>query len=150
MKESRLLFYHHSKRRQIEIREDGGKRESKMRYSQTHSPESQSLILNNKYTSWSAYFGVDAFFYAVWHNVFSMSVLASLLFLSVMIGAMSLPPPTHFYTKHTGAAENSSSSSSSSRVVLHDVFVFCKLRESARWEFWIGRFRGDDERFVFS
>ena len=26
-------------------------------------------------------------------------------------------------------------SSSSSRVVLHDVFVFCKLRESARWGF---------------
>jgi hypothetical protein len=85
-----------------------------MRYSQTHSPESQSLILNNKYTSWSAYFGVDAFLNAVWHNVFSMSVLASLLFLSVTIGAMSLPPPTHFYTKHTGAAENSSSSSSTS------------------------------------
>ena len=100
VKESRLLFYHHSKRRQIEIREDGGKRESKMRYSQTHSPESQSLILNNKYTSWSAYFGVDAFLNAVWHNVFSMSVLASLLFLSVTIGAMSLLHQ-HISTRNT-------------------------------------------------
>ena len=102
-----------------------------MRYSQTHSPESQSLILNNKYTSWSAYFGVDAFLNAVWHNVFSMSVLASLLFLSVTIGAMSLPPPTHFYTKHTGAAENSSSSSSSSTSTTNKLLTtFFSLRRT--------------------
>lgn len=84
-----------------------------MRYSQTHSPESQSLIVSNKYTSWSAYLGVDAFLNAIWHNVFGVSVLASLLVLSVTIGATSLQPHL-FNTKELVKKENSISTLSSS------------------------------------
>jgi hypothetical protein len=84
-----------------------------MRYSQTHSPESQSLIVSNKYTSWSAYLGVDAFLNAIWHDVFGVSVLASLLVLSVTIGATSLHPHL-FNTKELVKKENSISTLSSS------------------------------------
>src|SRR6056300_405473 len=84
-----------------------------MRYSQTHSPESHSLIVSNKYTSWSAYLGVDAFLNAMWHNVFGVSVLASLLVLSVTIGATSLQPHL-FNTKELVKKENSISTLSSS------------------------------------
>ena len=67
-----------------------------MRYSKPHSSDSQSLIVNNKYTTWSAYLGVDKLLNAIWHNVFSMSVLASLLFLAVTIGS---PPHFNILTK---------------------------------------------------
>ena len=94
-----------------------------MRYSKPHSSDSQSLIVNNKYTTWSAYLGVDKLLNAIWHNVFSMSVLASLLFLAVTIGS---PPHFNILTKTAASsvAARNDDGNSGDKQTPRDVFSF--------------------------